>query len=172
MGLFGRDERAPEPQSEPAPLRPQAKPQPAESRSTTISRSSSIEGKLASSGDVTIEGEVRGTIEASGHLLVSESGSVDATLRGRRVTVGGKVKGDILADERIELEPSADVRGNITAPRILIKDGATFEGQVVMKSPAKGKEKAPGPVPPRGDAQSPPQDSAKDQAVNKNAKGG
>ena len=85
----------------------------------------------------TAEGELAGTVETSGHLMVAESGKVDANLHGRNITVAGSVAGDIAADERIELEPSAKVQGNITAPRILIKDGATFEGQVFMKSPPK-----------------------------------
>jgi cytoskeletal protein CcmA (bactofilin family) len=51
------------------------------------------------------------------------------------VVVAGTVAADITADEKIELEASARVDGNITAPRILIKDGATFKGQVNMKDP-------------------------------------
>jgi cytoskeletal protein CcmA (bactofilin family) len=86
---------------------------------------------------VTVEGELSGNLDAAGHLLVAESGRVDANLHGRNVTIAGKVHGDVTADERIELEPAAEVQGNITAPRILIKDGATFEGQVFMKSPTK-----------------------------------
>ena len=139
MGLFGRDDRSPDskPQPQPQPVRPQVSSQAQASTRTTLSRSSRIEGLLKSSGDIALEGEIAGTVETDGHLMVAESGKVDANLHGRNITVAGSVAGDIAADERIELEPSAKVQGNITAPRILIKDGATFEGQVFMKSPPK-----------------------------------
>jgi cytoskeletal protein CcmA (bactofilin family) len=61
-------------------------------------------------------------------------------VHGKTVTVAGTVTGDITADDRIELEPSARVDGNITAPRILIQDGATFRGQVNMKEPSKRQD--------------------------------
>jgi len=53
------------------------------------------------------------------------------------VAIAGTVVGDVTADEKIELEPTARVEGNITAPRILIRDGATFKGQVNMKDPER-----------------------------------
>ena len=148
MGLFGRDDRSPEstPPTQPQPARPQvSSPAPASSR-TTLSRNSRIEGLLKSSGDIGLEGELSGSVETDGHLMVAESGKVDANLHGRNITVAGSVSGDITADERIELEPSAKVQGNITAPRILIKDGATFEGQVFMKSPPKPGSKKDAPA--------------------------
>jgi cytoskeletal protein CcmA (bactofilin family) len=67
--------------------------------------------------------------------MVAARGRVDATVHGRVVMVAGRVIGDITADEKIELEPTAEVDGDITAPRILIRDGATFRGKVNMKPP-------------------------------------
>ena len=67
--------------------------------------------------------------------MVAPRGRVDATVHGRVVMVAGRVIGDITADEKIELEPTAQVDGDITAPRILIRDGATFRGKVNMKPP-------------------------------------
>lgn len=87
-----------------------------------------------------IEGKVKGTIDISGQLLVAADGTVEAKVSASTVTVAGEVVGDILAAEKIELEPTAKVQGNITAPKILINEGATFDGQVAMKD---GKPKPP-----------------------------
>jgi cytoskeletal protein CcmA (bactofilin family) len=65
--------------------------------------------------------------------------------------VAGTVKGDVLADDKIELKPSANLQGNITAPSILIQEGATFEGQVYMQKPADLKP-APKGQSPTGDS--------------------
>ena len=152
MGLFGRDDRPQNPAAQAKP-KPEPKAQPNRSNagpasgaaSTTIAQTCAIKGDLNSSGDVCIEGEFSGSVDTSAHLQVAQSGRVDAKLHGKNVSIAGQVKGNVTAVERIELEPSANVHGNIIAPRILIKDGATFEGQVFMKSPSKEDTKKPAP---------------------------
>ena len=139
MGLFGRDDR-PSPQPEPtmpaAAQRTPVQPKPhGSAEMTLLSSASSFEGSVAGSGDVTVEGKLKGSVRITGRLLVAESGNANASLHGRVVLIAGKVKGNVTADEKIELRSSARLRGNITAPRILIQEGAIFEGQVVMKNP-------------------------------------
>jgi cytoskeletal protein CcmA (bactofilin family) len=140
MGLFGRDDKTPQ-QKAPAPgSQPAARPTPptsarAGAQTTVIAVPSHFEGTLTGSAEVTIEGAVKGTVRTEAGVLVAESGTVEAEVHGRSVVVAGTVKGNVTADERIELRPSARLVGNITAPRILIEDGATFEGKVEMKRP-------------------------------------
>ena len=138
MGIFGRDEPNPDQQPAQPTAKPAASPTPAHAADRTmIARPSKIEGRISGSGEIVVNGLVNGTIDATGTVKVGEQGHVEATVHGRVVTVAGTVAGDITADERIELEPSARVDGNITAPRILIKDGATFRGQVNMREPER-----------------------------------
>jgi cytoskeletal protein CcmA (bactofilin family) len=140
MGIFGRDEDE-SAASQPQPARqPQGSAQPP-STVTVIARSNRVEGTVLGSGDIRVEGHIQGAVDSTGQLLVAENGRVEGKISSRGVTVSGRVQGDILAKERIELQASAVVEGNITAPRILINDGATFDGQVLMKDPA---EHAPG----------------------------
>ena len=100
-----------------------------------IAASILVEGTLSGSGQILVDGRVRGSIEGQDEVMVASRGRVDATVHGRIVMVAGRVVGDITADEKIELEPTAEVDGDITAPRILIRDGATFRGKVNMKPP-------------------------------------
>ena len=136
MGIFGRDEANPDQQPAQSAVRPSASPTTPETADrTVIARPSKIEGRISGSGEIIVNGLVSGTIEATGTVKVGEKGRVEATVHGKIVSVSGAVIGDITADERIELETSAQVDGNITAPRILIKDGANFRGQVNMRKP-------------------------------------
>jgi cytoskeletal protein CcmA (bactofilin family) len=138
MGIFGREETTPEQPSVGATAKPSPTPAPTNSADrTVIARPAKFEGRVSGSGEIVVNGIVSGTIEASGTVRVADQGRVEATVHGKTVTVAGTVTGDITADDRIELEPSARVDGNITAPRILIQDGATFRGQVNMKEPSK-----------------------------------
>jgi cytoskeletal protein CcmA (bactofilin family) len=136
MGLFGRGARAPggHPVAPPPPARQQGGPAAA-AAVTVISRQNRIEGTILGTGDVRIDGQLKGAVDLSGQLVVSDSGLIDGTVIAKSVVVAGSMIGDVTAIERIELNPTAKVQGNITAPRILIHDGASFNGQVFMKEP-------------------------------------
>jgi cytoskeletal protein CcmA (bactofilin family) len=118
------------PRSE-APARP-----PGRDDLTVIANAVRIEGTLSGGGEILVNGNVEGSIEGTGLIHVANRGQVRATIHSRTVMIAGTVRGDITADERIELEATARVEGDITAPRILIRDGATFKGQVNMRPPA------------------------------------
>ncbi len=136
MGIFGRDEENSDQQPTESKIMPSVSPaSPEAADRTVIASPSKIEGRISGSGEIVVNGLVNGTIEATGTVKVGEKGRVEATVHGKVVSIAGAVVGDITADERIELEISAHVDGNITAPRILIKDGANFRGQVNMRKP-------------------------------------
>lgn len=143
MGLFGRDDGN---QAEPQPAGGQhARPNVQAHRTqhgggTVISETILVDGALSGSGQILVDGRVQGSIDGKDTVEVAARGRVDATIHARVVVVAGRVKGNITADEKIELEPTARVDGDITGPRILIKDGATFKGQVNMRPPEAKKD--------------------------------
>jgi len=135
LGIFGRDDHPPEtgriqpsPNHSPDPVAETA-------NRTVIARPTRIEGKLLGSGEILVDGTVHGEIDSQGRVRIGEHGKIEADVHARTVEVAGTVRGHIIGDERIILEPSATVDGDITAPRILIQDGATFRGQVNMREP-------------------------------------
>ena len=139
MGLFGKEER---PASKPqAPIRhPEPTPPRAQSvahDATVIAKGATFDGTLTGNSDVQIDGTFQGRVRVSGHVTVTATGTVKAQLHGKIVVVAGRVEGNVTADGRIELKETATLTGDITAPRILIREGATFDGQVHMKAPGK-----------------------------------
>ena len=136
MGIFGRDERSPGSRSSTlttSGARSHAGAAAHASGSTVIARGNRVEGSISGAADIQVDGELQGSIDGSGVVRVAPEGRVEGTLAGRVVMVAGTVRGDISAAETAELESSAKVFGNITAPRIRIADGASFDGQVFMK---------------------------------------
>lgn len=112
---------------------------------TTIGPSLVITGELVCQEDVTIHGRVKGQIKMEqGALLLAPTGKIDADVKGARVTVHGTLTGDITAD-RIELTPTANVTGTLTAEVVSMQEGATFNGMVDMNPASKGKAR-PRPV--------------------------
>lgn len=80
-----------------------------------------------------VDGHLVGSVSSdSGTLLVGSNGQVDANVAVSAAVVNGVVNGDIVATERVQLGRTARVVGNIQTPRIVIEDGAVFEGTCVM----------------------------------------
>lgn len=101
------------------------------SRAARLGPTAVIEGEIKSAEDLLIEGRVKGKIEVSGRdLLVAENGRVEAEIRARNISIRGEVSGNVTATEKITIEKSGRVKGDLTAPVISIEDGARFQGSV------------------------------------------
>lgn len=85
-----------------------------------------------------VDGHLTGTVSSeNGTLVIGTSGRVDANISVAAAVINGTVNGDIIALEKIELGRSARVAGNLQTPRLVIEDGAMFEGGCSM---VKAKE--------------------------------
>ena len=99
----------------------------------TIGPSIRIDGDVTGSEDLLIQGYVDGSVMLEDHTVsVGKEGRVHADIQGRVITIEGRVEGDLTAQEQIVLRGSAQVKGDIKAPRVVLEDGATFRGLVDM----------------------------------------
>jgi cytoskeletal protein CcmA (bactofilin family) len=133
----------------PTPARPDAfaRPEPSPSRAApadraTIGRSIAIRGDVTGDEDLLIQGRVDGSVDLKEHAItVGSDGEVKASVIGRVVVVEGRVEGDINSDEQVILRGSAWVKGDIAAPRVVLEDGARFQGGIDMGDMAdQGRE--------------------------------
>jgi cytoskeletal protein CcmA (bactofilin family) len=96
-----------------------------------IGKSVVVKGDITSGQDLTIDGQVEGTIALGDHsLTVGPDATVAADLLGRTITIGGRVTGNVTAVQKIDLQATAHVVGNITAPRLAMAEGAYVSGRV------------------------------------------
>ena len=90
-----------------------------------------IKGEFSGTDDVLIDGQVQGKINFSRQkVIIGKSGRVDADLLGRIVIIEGQLEGDVVAEEKIIVGKSAVVWGNLKAPRVVVEDGASFQGNI------------------------------------------
>jgi cytoskeletal protein CcmA (bactofilin family) len=111
---------------------------------TTIGTSLVITGEVTSKEDITIHGQVKGQISMlEGALLVAPTARIEADIDVSRVTIHGNMSGKVAAGERVELTPSATVKGTLIAPAVILREGATFNGkiQVERKGAARPAQK-------------------------------
>ena len=100
---------------------------------TTIGPSAVFNGELTTTEDLVVQGGFEGYLQVrDATLTIEPSASVKADIRAPRVFVHGHVEGSIVASERIELAPTATVNGSLSANRVVITDGARFNGRIDM----------------------------------------
>jgi cytoskeletal protein CcmA (bactofilin family) len=88
-----------------------------------------LTGEFDFKGMVRVNGHIAGSVYSkTGTLIVDAEARVDATIDVAVAVIGGTVRGDIVARERVELGPSSRIYGSIWTRAIVIKDGAIFEG--------------------------------------------
>lgn len=101
---------------------------------TRIGRTLVISGELECSEDLLVEGRINGHLTVrDAQLTITPSGTVDAQVHGTRVLVEGQFKGGITATERIELGSKSRVEGSLSADRVVMWEGARFDGGIDMR---------------------------------------
>ena len=101
---------------------------------TTIGTSLVITGEVTSREDITIHGQVKGAISmVEGSLLVAPTARLDADVNVPTVTIHGTISGNVAAAERVELTPTATVKGTLVAPAVILREGATFNGKIQVE---------------------------------------
>ncbi|MEI6385523.1 MAG: polymer-forming cytoskeletal protein [Spirochaetota bacterium] len=107
---------------------------------TLVGAGSALEGDLDVDGMIRVDGDLRGSIRATGRVVVGATGRIDASIRAQSVIVGGIVRGDLYVTDRARLLSGAVVLGNIFAPRFEAEDGATIHGAVEVTGRSTGAE--------------------------------
>ena len=91
-----------------------------------------VEGDLSSDGVVKVEGTVVGTVRATRQVLVAKGGVVEGDIVTDEAIIGGEVRGGIGAQERVELQATSVVHGDITTKRLFVQEGGEINGVVRM----------------------------------------
>jgi cytoskeletal protein CcmA (bactofilin family) len=134
MAIFNKDANGSDPRT------------PAASNDATLSViafGSKVVGDMECTGVLKIEGTVEGTIRGARQVLLGRQGIVKGDIETREAVIGGQVEGSILAVERVEIQGTASVVGNVNTKTIVIREGGQINGAVRMQeSPTMAKEQA------------------------------
>ncbi|MCS7231480.1 MAG: polymer-forming cytoskeletal protein [Elusimicrobiota bacterium] len=101
---------------------------------TIIGEGTVFQGSIKSKGSVRVDGKLEGNIIEAVQVIVGSKGYVQGDITAQSVIIGGKVNGNVTATESIELQPGAQLLGDIHTSTLSIGEGAIFEGHCVMSS--------------------------------------
>lgn len=96
---------------------------------SVIGPGASVSGELSFPGGVTVFGTISGSLRADGEIVIAQGAEVKANVSAPRVSVSGKLWGEVVASERLEIRAGADVNGELCATVLVIEEGASFEGR-------------------------------------------
>lgn len=99
---------------------------------TVIGSTIVIDGELRSNEDISIQGTIKGKVETTADLFVEASGTIDAEVNTRSIEIHGTIVGNVRASDKYELMREGRVTGDVSAPRVVIADGAKFKGHIDM----------------------------------------
>lgn len=106
-----------------------------------IAKDLTVVGDLTTDGVVKIEGTVRGTIRAGTQALVAPGAVVQGDVHAAEAVIGGRVEGNVHATDRVEVQATAQVVGDVLTRRIVVLEGGSVNGSIKMGSPPE-----PGPL--------------------------
>jgi len=99
---------------------------------TIISCGVKIEGKITSSGNIRVDGEIQGDILSQRNIMVGEQGQVSGQINADVITIGGKVSGTVRAKEKLILDSKGNLKGDIFTKILVVEAGAKFDGKSKM----------------------------------------
>ncbi len=101
--------------------------------STILGKGSVFEGKLNVEHTLRIDGKFTGDINTTDTLIVGKEGSVNGNVEAKMLIVGGKLSGTARIKDKIVLETKSEFHGEMKTTRLVIDEGATFDGRCSMK---------------------------------------
>ncbi len=109
-----------------------------------LGKNVTVKGQIFAREDLTIDGEVEGTVECHEHrLTIGPNARVQAGLKAREIIIHGSIQGNVDATDKIDIKKEAKLIGDIKTSRIVIEDGAYFKGSIDISKGAAAKPGGP-----------------------------
>ncbi|MFP4467159.1 MAG: polymer-forming cytoskeletal protein [Candidatus Goldiibacteriota bacterium] len=100
---------------------------------TLIAPGCEVKGHLISKGGIRIDGKVEGNITCTGTVTIGEQALVKGDVEAKNILIGGKVTGDVIAKQKLEILNTGKMHGDIRTPKLIVAEGVIFEGTCEME---------------------------------------
>ena len=98
---------------------------------TILGNGSSMTGNIKVNGFVRIDGDIDGSLETDGNIIIGENARIKGKITAKSVIVGGIIVGDITAEENVRLLSTSVVIGDIVSHKVQIDDKVIFHGHCI-----------------------------------------
>lgn len=108
----------------------------------TLVEGSTTDGTITTKSDLRIDGTVTGHINCGGKLIIGGNGKVEGEVTCQNAVIEGHFKGELKVHEVLDVRETANVQGEIKTAKLLVQNGATFNGNCDMGAKMKNITKA------------------------------
>ena len=127
----------------------------------TIGRTLVIKGDISGAESLYIDGRVEGTINIpENRVTIGRNGAVTADVNAREVVIMGKVQGNVICSDRLDIRSDGAVTGDVVTQRISVEDGAILKGSVQVQSSGEQKKQPKAVEAPKPHAEEAPKAAA------------
>lgn len=103
---------------------------------TLISPGTVLHGDVKSENDLRIDGTIQGNVKTSAKVIIGPTGFVEGNVEGGHADIYGKVTGNVMVKELLQLKDQGNIEGNIHAAKLQIDPTAVFNGKCQMGAAA------------------------------------
>ena len=104
---------------------------------TFLGKGSAVEGTIKVQGTLRVDGRVKGQVSATDSLVIGKEGEIEGEVRVKNAIVGGRIKGKVFASGKVVLEAKSTFHGELKTSKLVIDEGAIFEGMCSMTDDGK-----------------------------------
>ncbi len=104
---------------------------------TIIGKGSVVEGTVKVQSSLRVDGRIKGQVSTTDSLVIGKEGEIEGEIRVKHAIVGGRIKGKIFASGRVVLEAKSAFHGELKTSKLVIEEGAIFEGVCSMTDDGK-----------------------------------
>lgn len=106
------------------------------SSTNVISKETKIVGDIRAAGNIRIEGQLEGLVESKTKIVIGDSATIKGNLQAPEMEISGKVEGEVTCSGTLYLTKTAVILGNISTQKLVIENGASFNGDCRMDAKA------------------------------------
>ena len=97
---------------------------------SVIDNELTVSGDLRTTGTVRVDGRLEGSLHKAGTLIIGAEGSVVGNIEASEVVVGGTLQGNLTASQRVEVQATATINGDIRASAVQLMEGGKVHGHI------------------------------------------
>ncbi len=114
--------------------------------STIIGSGTKIVGRIETKSSCRIDGIVEGAIDSQHDISIAENAQIKGNVSAKNIIVAGEIIGDVSAIELVEIKKSGKVAGNISGTKLIVDEGASYKGKVIMGEARKQSDDDDSPL--------------------------
>lgn len=130
MAMFGKEQAAAKPAARTGGRSPN------ETSLSIVSPGTTIFGDVDCDGVLKVEGRIEGSVRRARQVMLAKDGRIQGDVTAHEVVVGGSIDGNVTVSDRLELQTTAKLTGEISAKSIIVMEGARINGGVKMTDSA------------------------------------